>query len=123
MRFQLANIWLHQLSLRSYWSHPLVIRRAATRLRFVASGHDSFTGTSSSRMVIGRAGPYRALGIMQTGQITEPLRDYIKGDSRFSTSLRRSRRSSNDLSTDKVHPDLDMKQAKRIQDRFVLLRT
>jgi hypothetical protein len=74
-------------------------------------------------MVIGRASPYRALGIVQTGQITEPLHDYIKGDSRFSTSLRRSRRSSNDLSTDKVHPDLDMKQAQRIQDRFVLPRT
>jgi hypothetical protein len=29
-----------------------------------------------------------ALGIMQAGQITEPLRDSIKGDSRFSTSLR-----------------------------------
>jgi hypothetical protein len=60
---------------------------------------------------------------MQTAQITEPLRDSIKGDSRFSTSLRRSRRSSNDLSTDKVHPDLDLKQAERIQNRFVLPRT
>jgi hypothetical protein len=81
------------------------------------------TGTSPSRMVIGCAGPFRALGTVQTGQIPEPLRDYIKGDSHFSTSLRRSRRSSNDLSTDNVHPDLDMKQAKRIQDRLVLPRT
>jgi hypothetical protein len=60
---------------------------------------------------------------MQTDQITEPLRDSITGGSRFSTSLRRSRRRSNDLSTDKERPDLDMQQAKRIQDRFVLPRT
>jgi len=120
---------LHQLSLRSYWSRPPVIRRAETRLRFVARArglvhvtersrrprhdHDNArttaardtssvisstaAGTSSSRIVIGRASPYRALGIMQTCQITEPLRDSIDGDSRSSTSLRRSRTSSNDL--------------------------
>ena len=57
---------------------------------------------------------------MQTGHITAPLRHSIEADSRFSTSLRRSRRSSNDLSTDTVHPDLDMKQARRIQERFLL---
>ena len=28
-----------------------------------------------------------------------------------------------DWSTDKTHPDLDMMQAKHIQERFVLLRT
>jgi hypothetical protein len=38
-----AGAFLLQLSLRSYWSHPLVIMRAATRLRFAASGHDSFS--------------------------------------------------------------------------------
>jgi hypothetical protein len=38
-------------------------------------------------------------------------------------SIRHRYRGSNDLSTDKVHPDLDVKQAKRIQDRFVLPRT
>jgi hypothetical protein len=89
----------------------------------VVSHRVDSTGTSSSRMVSAAREPVSSTRNHADGPITAPLRRSIKADSRFSTSLRRSRWSSNDLSTDNVHPDLDMKQAQRIQERFLLPRT